>query len=93
MTTKKPQPKNSHTREPWWFGNWPDSDMIESESGPVLTSDGDISKADEALIEAAPDLLAALQNWFECADGHEVLCRCGRDSATEAIAKAKGQSK
>ena len=50
------------------------------------------------LIAAAPetkqqrdDLLAALKNWFVCADEHDILCRCGRDGALQVIAKAENQ--
>lgn len=48
--------------------------------------------ANATLMATAPVLLAALELWFECADEHEIVCRCGRDAAQAAIAKAKGES-
>ena len=41
------------------------------------------------LRNAAPDLLEAMKNWFECADEHDASCLCGRDGAKAAIAKAE----
>lgn len=41
---------------------------------------------------AATDMVAALKNWFVCADEHDVLCRCGRDRATAAITKTQANN-
>jgi len=35
-------------------------------------------------------LVDGLQNWFECADEHDVMCMCGRDGARAALKLAEG---
>ena len=39
--------------------------------------------------EVHDELLDALENWFDCADNHDIPCTCGRDGANAAIAKAR----
>ena len=47
------------------------------------------AKSITKLILATPDMLEALKNWFECADEHDLNCRCGRNKAKFAIQKAE----
>ncbi len=46
----------------------------------------------DAAVHCHNDMLEALKNWFECADEHDIPCRCGRDKALAAIAKAEGRN-
>jgi len=86
-----------HTPTPWKI------DSSDSQFHPAIRSENEDHIATvacedaegranaEFLVRACnvhEELLEALQNWFECADEHDIPCRCGRDRARAAIAKA-----
>jgi hypothetical protein len=68
----------THTPGPWTLGK----DVLSSVEEHMANAN---------LIAAAPELLEALENWFEYADDHPVTCSCGRDKAKAAISKTKGE--
>lgn len=93
MTTDQ----QAHTPGPWeWREHYGDHGgtflTLEAPNGTVINgeSGADVSDEDAALVAAAPDLLAALDNLLNCVDGihdPEMYSRCKRD-ALAAISKA-----
>ena len=91
-----------HTPGPWRQGGVKENFLI-GKCREIVADDGRIGlvygitdedcKANARLVEAAPELLAALEHmrWCQsCADGSWEDCECGR-MAIDAIKKAKGE--
>lgn len=79
-----------HTPGPWSVSPTKHRTIIASAQGFHVAAMDDVSPADAALIAAAPDLLAALQEMLKYAEGFEDADHV--IDARAAIARATGEA-